>query len=57
MNDREYIKTNVIPVLHEIVQLDWNAADAVEVADKIYLDIEQMYYKLINHLGETESDG
>ena len=57
MNDREYIQTNVIPVLHEIIQLDWDATDAVEVADKIYLDIERMYYNLMNHLNETEAVG
>lgn len=52
MNDREYIETNVIPVLHQILQWDGNAENAVEFADKMYLNIENMYYKLIEHLGK-----
>jgi isopentenyl phosphate kinase len=54
MNDREYIEKNVIPVLHKIVQMDWDKKDAVAAADEMYLDVEEMYYKLIEHFNQDK---
>ena len=48
MNDREYIEKNVIPVLHKIVQMDWDKKDAVAAADEMYLDVEEMYYNSLS---------
>lgn len=50
---REYINHNIIPVLHEIIQLDWDASEAVEVADKMYLDVEKMFNNLVSYLEEN----